>query len=66
MRKSTIGSRWLALATAYGGVAGLAERCGVTPMTVWRWGRLGVTPNGSAKKLIAGLCKARHLDNPLT
>jgi hypothetical protein len=64
MPATTLPSPWRELAAALGGVAQLAEACGVTTRTVQRWARGELTPGPIVKRHVGALAKRRGLEEP--
>jgi hypothetical protein len=61
---TTLPEPWRALAAALGGVAQLAEACGVTTRTLQRWARAELTPGPIVQKHVRTLAKRRGLAEP--
>jgi hypothetical protein len=55
---------WRELAAAYGGVIGLAARCGVHRNTVRRWALGELTPGEILRRHVRALAQRRGLASP--
>jgi transcriptional regulator with XRE-family HTH domain len=64
MPATTLPEPWLALAGAFGGVARLAEACGVSPRTIAYWASGDRTPGPIVQKHVRALAKRRGVAEP--
>lgn len=62
-RLTTLPSPWRELAERLGGVASLAEACGVTRPTLWRWAH-GQRPGAIVMRHVNGLARRRGISEP--
>jgi len=63
-RKTTLPAPWAELADRFGGVQQLAEACGASQPTLWRWARKLTVPGKIVQRHVNTLARRRGIAPP--